>query len=85
LQGQDFSSVRDNNNPKGKVVQHRRSLEVRLPVGGLACSLRPSVCESVAGGAGFDDVAAEDEAVDDGGAESWVGEGLGPAAEAIPL
>src|SRR5215470_3493464 len=34
-------------------------------------------------GAGFDDVAAEGEPVDDGGAEAGVGEGLGPAAEAF--
>lgn len=33
--------------------------------------------------AGFDDVAAEGEAVNDGGAESWIGECLGPAAEGL--
>jgi hypothetical protein len=31
--------------------------------------------------AGLDDVAAEGEPVDDGGAEPWVGEGLGPGRE----
>jgi len=39
------------------------------------------VGEAVAGGAGFDDVAVEGEAVDDGGAESGVGERLRPAGE----
>ena len=39
--------------------------------------------EAVGVGAGLDDVAAEGEAVDDGGAEAWVGEGFGPAAEAV--
>ena len=34
-------------------------------------------------GAGLDDVAAEGEVVVDGGAQSRVGEGLGPAAEAL--
>lgn len=37
------------------------------------------VGESVGLGAGFDDVGAEGEPVDDGGAEAGVGEGLGPA------
>jgi hypothetical protein len=39
--------------------------------------------QAVGVGAGLDDVAAEGEAVDDGGAEAGVGEGLGPAAEAL--
>jgi hypothetical protein len=39
------------------------------------------VGQAVAGGAGFDDVAGEGEPVDDGRAEPWVGEGLGPAGE----
>ena len=39
--------------------------------------------EAVAAGAGLDDVPAEGEAVDDGGAEPGVGEGPGPAAEAV--
>ena len=37
--------------------------------------------ESVAGGAGLDDVAVVGEAVNDGGAQSRVGEGPGPARE----
>ena len=37
--------------------------------------------EAVGVGAGFDDGAFEGEPVDDGGAESWVGEGFGPAGE----
>ena len=37
--------------------------------------------ESVAGGAGFDDVGFVGEAVDDGGGESGVGEGFGPFGE----
>ena len=37
------------------------------------------VGKSIGVGAGFDDVAAEGEPVDDGGAEPRVGEGLGPA------
>jgi len=41
------------------------------------------VGESIAAGAGLDDVPAEGEAVDDGGAEPWVGECLRPAAEAV--
>src|SRR5580704_5100519 len=39
--------------------------------------------EAVGVGAGFDDVAAEGDAVDDGGAQARVGEGLGPAAEGL--
>ena len=39
--------------------------------------------EAVGVGASLDDVAAEGEAVDDGGAEAGVGEGLGPAAEGL--
>jgi hypothetical protein len=39
---------------------------------------RFGVCQSVGVGAGLDDVAAEGEAVDDGGAEPGVGEGLRP-------
>ena len=39
--------------------------------------------EAVAGGAGLDDGAVVGEAVDDGGAEAGVGEGLGPAAEGL--
>jgi len=50
---------------------------------GLLGSLVAGVGEAVAGGAGFDDVAAEGEAVHDRGAESWVGEGLGSAGEAV--
>ncbi len=49
----------------------------------LGRSLRSSVREAVGGGAGLDDVAAEGEAVDDGGAEPGVGEGLGPGAAAL--
>ncbi len=45
--------------------------------------VRAGVGEAVAAGSGLDDVAAEGEAVDDGGAEPGVGEGLGPAAEAV--
>jgi hypothetical protein len=41
------------------------------------------VGESVAGGAGLDDLTGEGEAVDDGGAEPPVGEGLGPAGERL--
>jgi hypothetical protein len=41
------------------------------------------VGESVAGGAGFDDLTGEGEAVDDGGAEPRVGEGPGPAGERL--
>ena len=48
-------------------------------------SLASGVDETVAGGAGLDDVAAECEAVDDGDAEAWFGEGFGPAAEASSL
>jgi hypothetical protein len=39
------------------------------------------VGESVAVGAGLDDVAVEGEPVDDGCAEPGVGEGVGPGAE----
>nr|WP_329245937.1 hypothetical protein [Actinoallomurus sp. NBC_01490] len=39
--------------------------------------------EAAGVGAGLDDVAAEGEAVDDGGAEAGVCEGLGPAAEGL--
>ena len=39
--------------------------------------------EAVGGGAGLDDVAVEGEPVDDRGAESRVGEGLGPARERL--
>lgn len=39
--------------------------------------------EPVAGGSGFDDLAGEGESVNDGGAESWVGEGRGPAGERL--
>jgi len=45
--------------------------------------LGAGVGESVAAGPGLDDVPAEGEAVDDGGAEPGVGEGLGPVAEAV--
>ena len=38
---------------------------------------------SVTAGANLDDVAAEGESVDNGGAKSGVGERLGPAAEAV--
>jgi hypothetical protein len=41
------------------------------------------MCEPVRLGAGFDDVAAEGEPVDDGGAEPGVGEGLAPAGERL--
>ena len=43
----------------------------------------PGPDEAVGVGAGLDDGAVEGEAVDDGGAEAGVGEGLGPAAEAL--
>ena len=39
--------------------------------------------EAVAGGSGLDDVAVVGEPVDDGGAEAWVCEGLGPAREGL--
>lgn len=39
------------------------------------------VGQSVGVSAGLDDVGAEGEAVDDCGAQPWVGEGLGPAGE----
>jgi hypothetical protein len=39
--------------------------------------------KSVAGGACLDDLAVEGEPVDDGGAKSGVGEGLGPAGERL--
>jgi hypothetical protein len=39
--------------------------------------------QPVGDGAGLDDVAGERQAVDDGGAEPGIGEGLGPAAEAL--
>lgn len=39
--------------------------------------------QAVGVGAGFDDVAAEGEPVDDGRAEPGVGEGLGPAGEGL--
>src|SRR4051794_41754978 len=48
---------------------------------GLLCC--PGAGQAVGVGAGLDDVAAEGEAVDDGGAEAGVGEGLGPAAEGL--
>src|ERR1700693_312709 len=57
---------------------------------GMAGSLALSVLlggagpgEAVGIGAGLDDVAAEGDAVDDGGAEAGVGECLGPAAERL--
>ena len=46
-------------------------------------SLGEGVREAVAGGAGLDDVPAEGEPVDDGGAQPGVGEGLGPAGERL--
>jgi hypothetical protein len=49
-------------------------------VGGALC---PGVGEPVGEGAGFDDLSGEGETVDDGGAESGVGEGLGPAGERL--
>ena len=55
------------------------------PLCGLGWLLVMVVCsglavgEAVGVGAGFDDVTAEGDAVDDGGAESGVGEGAGPA------
>ena len=52
----------------------------------LACSVGCAVAgvgEAVGVGAGLDDVAAEGEPVDDGGAEPGVGEGLGPAGEGL--
>ena len=41
------------------------------------------VGEAVGVGAGFDDVSAEGESVDDSGAESGVGECSGPAGERL--
>ena len=41
--------------------------------------------EAVGVGAGFEDGAAEGEAVDDGGAQAGVGEGLGPAMSMCDL
>jgi len=49
----------------------------------LAAGLGAGLCEAVGVGAGFDDVAAEGEAVHGGYAEPGVGEGLGAAAEAL--
>ena len=67
------SSVRSGPPPSGGSPKASRILG-SLPAG---------VGEAVAAGAGLDDVAAEGEAVDDGGAEAGVGEGFGPAAEAV--
>ena len=58
-----------------------RALLVRGLSGSTAVHAGVGVGESVAGGAGFDDVAVVGESVDDGGAEAGVGEGLGPAGE----
>ncbi len=49
----------------------------------IPAALVAGVGEAVAAGAGLDDVPAEGEAVHDRGAEAWVGEGLGPAGEAV--
>src|SRR5690348_4642981 len=60
------------------------SMQVRgMTVPGLVLLGGAGDGEAVGAGAGLDDVAAEGEAVDDGGAEAGVGEGLGPAAEAL--
>ena len=45
--------------------------------------LGAGVGQAVAAGSGLDDVPAEGETVHDGGTEPGVGEGLGPAAEAV--
>ena len=39
--------------------------------------------ETAGVGAGFDDVAAEREPVDDGGAQAWIGEGFAQAGERL--
>src|ERR1700688_5016712 len=58
------------------------SMQVRgMAVPGLALLGGAGLGEAVGVAAGFDDVAAEGDAVDDGGAEAGVGECLGPAAE----
>src|SRR6516162_11095974 len=60
------------------------SMQVRgMAVPGLVLLGGAGLGEAVGVGAGLDDVAAEGEAVHDGGAEAGVGEGLGPAAEAL--
>lgn len=46
-------------------------------------SVSQGVGESVGVGAGFDDVAAEGEAIDDGRAEPRISERLGPSAERL--
>jgi hypothetical protein len=43
--------------------------------------LSTSLGQAVRVGAGLGDVAVEGDAVDDRGAEPWIGEGLGPAIE----
>ena len=43
--------------------------------------MRLAVVEPVAVGAGLDDVGAVGDAIDDGGGQARVGEGLGPFAE----
>jgi len=41
------------------------------------------VGESVGGGAGFDDLSGEGQAVDDGRTQAWVGEGFCPGGERL--
>ena len=41
------------------------------------------VGQPVGGGAGFDDLPGEGQPVDDGRAQPWVGEGLGPRGERL--
>jgi hypothetical protein len=55
-------------------------LMLGMAVPGVRPAGRRGGGEAVGVGAGLDDVAAEGDAVDDGGAEAGVSEGLGPAA-----
>ncbi len=68
-------------NSKGEINENT-VLKVRRCGDGLAGEFA-AVSEAVGLGAGLEDVAAEGEPVDDGGAESGVGEGLAPAGEGV--
>src|SRR6266508_5099934 len=61
----------------------RRAGPVRRAVGELAglvgIVLPTCVGETVGDGAGLDDLPGEGQTIDDRGAQTWVGEGLGPA------
>src|SRR6266498_5182927 len=63
----------------------RRAGPVRRAVGELAglvgIVLPTCVGETVGDGAGLDDLPGEGQTIDDRGAQTWVGEGLGPAGE----